>query len=615
MQPRSGAFGYFLWTREKALTDNGGARSAAEALGRGDLLAAYDLAEMALEEAPGSEEPEYVRVLALARMGSGKAALATYFASRLPASADLRHRALLGRLLKDEADAAAPGERARAYAAAADAYRRVYEETGDPFPGINAATLAFLAGDRSGAERLARQILAQPAVTEAPDYFAAATRAEALLLLGDAVAAEEALRRALELPGADQSARAATLRQLRRLLPEGSAGAGRNERLLDLLRAAPILTYCGHMFRPDAGAEARIGTAIDARLDELGTRTAYGSLACGADILTAEAILRRGGELNVVLPFDVEAFVGRSVSPGGETWLPRFHRCLAGARSVTHASLSDYVGDRGQFRFGLLLAMGLARLRAEPLGAVAVQLAVWDGQGADADAGTGAEVRRWRSSGGRTVVVEPGAVDRRCGQRLLARDHLPERALRAILFADFAGFSGLPEAELPAFTSEVLGSVSKVLRRYAASVCARNTWGDGIFVILDSAAAAAAVATELQEALAPTERSLSWGRPGGLRIGLHFAPVYQAEDPVTGAQTFFGREVNCAARIEPVTPVGGVYGTRPLAAMLAMEAAGRFDLTYLGRVDLAKGFAKIPMYRIERRSAREAAAGPTDRTG
>jgi len=602
MQRLGDMLGEFPWAKEKHLAGNGSAHAAAEALGRGDLLAAYDLAVTALGEAPDGEEPNYVRVLALARMGSGKAALEAYAASGLASSPDLRHRALLGRLLKDAADGAAPAERPQAYAEAAEAYRRVYDQTGDPFPGINAATLAFLAGDDGDADRLARQILSQSSVADPRNYFAAATKAEALLLLGDAAAAGEALKRALELPGADDSARAATLRQLRRLLPVIAAPAGLPEHLLDLLRAAPILTYCGHMFRPDAEAEARIRLEIDARLAEVGARIAYGSLACGADILVAEAILERGGELNVVLPFDRDAFVGRSVSPGGEAWLERFDRCLAGAASVTHASLSDYVGDRGQFRFGLLLAMGLARLRAAPLDAVAVQLAIWDGQGADSDAGTGAEVRRWRTSGGRTVVVDPGAVDRRCGQRLILRDHLPKRALRAILFADFAGFSGLPEADLPTFTSEVLGSVAGVLRRYAASVCARNTWGDGIFVILESAAAAAAVATELQEALQPTGDGLSWGGRGGLRIGLHFAPVYEAEDPVTGAPTFFGREVNCAARIEPVTPVGGVYCTRPLAAMLAMEAAGRFDLTYLGRVDLAKGFARIPMYRIERHS-------------
>ena len=36
--------------------------------------------------------------------------------------------------------------------------------------------------------------------------------------------------------------------------------------------------------------------------------TAFGSLACGADIIFAESVLDLGGELNIVLPFEVEEF-------------------------------------------------------------------------------------------------------------------------------------------------------------------------------------------------------------------------------------------------------------------------------------------------------------------
>ena len=47
---------------------------------------------------------------------------------------------------------------------------------------------------------------------------------------------------------------------------------------------------------------------------------AYGSLACGADMLVAEAILARGGELHVVLPFAEEDFLKTSVHVGGPEW-------------------------------------------------------------------------------------------------------------------------------------------------------------------------------------------------------------------------------------------------------------------------------------------------------
>ncbi|MDB5693082.1 MAG: hypothetical protein JWO81_2145 [Alphaproteobacteria bacterium] len=572
--------------------------SAENALRRGDLLAVRDFAATGLARDPGSSDLQYLSILALARMGSSGAALEEYEASGLGRSQTVAHRALLGRLLKDSAVNARGAGRAAGLAAAREAYQRAFEESDDPFPGINAATLACLAGDRIAAGEIARRVLEISAVAEARSYFAAATRAEALLVIGDTAAAAHALQEAVALPDADDGARSSTLRQFRLLIECLSPSPEAGEALLETLRPPPVVTYCGHMFRCDPHAEARISAKIDLALHELGMRIAYGSLACGADIMIAEAVLRRGGELNIVLPFDEATFVRRSVRVGGERWLPRFEKCRDSAASFSYASTTEYVGDRGQFRFGLLLAMGLARLRAAPLATQAVQLAIWDGRMLETDAGTSAEVRHWRQSGGRTCVVEPGPIDRRCGQRLPAEDR-PRRALRAIVFADFAGFSRLGEAALPAFSAEVLGRVAAVLARHDASICARNTWGDGVFVILDSAAAAASVAAELQRALRSLDSALLREDGAGMRISAHFGPVYEASDPVTGAPAFFGREVTCAARIEPVTPVGGLYVTQPLAAMLAMEAPGRFDLSYLGRIALDKGYGTIPIYRLE----------------
>lgn len=575
-------------------------QKAVDALGRGDLLRAQDLTAAALEHDPQSRELQYIRILALARMGSSRAALEQYRASELPSSPELKHSVLLGRLLKDMAGKAPAESRSAAFAAAAQVYRKAYEESGDPFPGINAASLALLAGDRQTAERTARELLAREPVARPTDYFAAATKAEALLIMADIEAARAALRTALALKGADDGARSSTLSQLHLLVGCLELANGEGEALFDMVRPPPVVTYCGHMFRHDPESETRLADAIDAALDGLGAKVGYGSLACGGDIMVAEAILRRGGELNVVLPFEDQSFIERSILPGGEAWLARFDRCRQSASSLTYASVSEYVRDRGQFRFGLLLAMGLARLRAAPLGAKAVQLAVWDGKLPDSDAGTSAEVRHWRRCGGETLIVEPGPIDRNCGQRRSSPEDLPQRALRAIVFADFAGFSQLRESVLPTFSAEVLGRVASVLVGYEESICARNTWGDGLFVILNSATAAAALAADLQSALRGLDSALLGAEGSGMRVSAHFGPVYEAQDPVTGSTTFFGREVTCAARIEPVTPIGGVYVTQPLAAMLTMEAPDRFDLCYVGRLPLAKGYGNLPLYRLER---------------
>ena len=67
--------------------------------------------------------------------------------------------------------------------------------------------------------------------------------------------------------------------------------------------------------------------AIDARP----VGFAYGSLACGGDILWAEVLLARGCELHVVLPFALDEFVITSVADAGEVWVRRFHQCLDAA--------------------------------------------------------------------------------------------------------------------------------------------------------------------------------------------------------------------------------------------------------------------------------------------
>jgi hypothetical protein len=147
------------------------------ALRRGDLLAAYDLARRGLDEAPGDSALHYLPVMALARMGSIREAWADYRASGLSGSDDLAHRALEGRLLKDIALCLEPPDRrGEALERASGAYSQLWERTGDYYPGINAATLALLAGDETRAAALARDVLEAPAVARPSCYFSAAPR-------------------------------------------------------------------------------------------------------------------------------------------------------------------------------------------------------------------------------------------------------------------------------------------------------------------------------------------------------------------------------------------------------------------------------------------------------
>ena len=111
-------------------------------------------------------------------------------------------------------------------------------------------------------------------------------------------------------------------------------------RLLAPLRPPRVLHYCGHMFGADGADEARIRAAVDAVLDEEEVGFAYGALACGGDIIAAEALLARGVELNVVMPFEEQDFLAQSVRPGGPGWEARYRACLR-RREARHPRQPD----------------------------------------------------------------------------------------------------------------------------------------------------------------------------------------------------------------------------------------------------------------------------------
>lgn len=578
---------------------------ADDALSRGDNLEAYDIAMSAREEGVETPRLAYIATLALARMGDTNMALDHYERAGLGAIDDDDILALWGRLKKDLAEKAKPAERAALFAEASKAYREVYENRPSYYTGINAATTALLAGDREAAEDLARKILADPEVVKPKGFYATATAAEANVLLGRSPEAFAAISDAISWSDASVGSKASTFRQMMLIAKVVPDMAEAIAPLLEVLRPAPVLVYTGHMFVADAKAEKRLADRIDAALDELTPDTAYGALACGSDILIAEAILRRGLELHVVLPFDRRDFVEQSVRPGGESWIARFEQCLDRATSVSFATDMGYIGDPNMFNYGSAVAMGLARMRARHLRTSAVQLAVSKTESSVNVAGTNSDVAIWRKLGHHSHIVDPGEIDRDLDRPPeIAMPEDVTRVAHSMIFGDFAGFSKLTEEALPVFATEILGKAGAVLDRFGEKILYRNSWGDAIYAVISTPTDAAEIVTQLQRQLndVPAILSDAAGANCGMRIGLHHGPIYRGYDAVMMRTTFFGTEVTRTARIEPVTPTGEVYATEAFAAVLALEPEQRFWTHYVGRVQLAKNYGELAMYKLSPRT-------------
>lgn len=590
---------------EVAIISSDESGDAHAALARGDNLRAYDIAAAALDRAPGDARLAHTVVLALARSGAsrraeeqyerlglGDAAAATEDAGL---SADLL--ALGGRLAKDRALESTGEERRRWATTSCDRYAS--SGAGNGYGEVNAATMAAVAGDLDRARHHARRALAAAEAPEdepsiagdaAQGYWRAATAAEAWCVLGDRARAATALGEADGLAASDLGAKATTRRQLMLLADAGFGDAS----LLDHLTMPGVVAFGGHRLVEGAAGAADLALRMAAVVAHHHVGVAHGSLACGADILWAEALLAVGAELHIVLPFDAEEFIATSVRPGGEGWVRRHHTVLDAAATVTVSSPGASLGDAALYGYAASLFLGRALVRARAMTVTPRFLVLWNGTPAAGPAGTAADVEKWQAAGQPLDVVHGAGTLPPAPSHHSARP----RQVRAAIFGDFAGFSRLTDAETPGFVERSLTTIADVLDAAGDRVLYRNSWGDGIYVVCESAPAAAELALALQAAIDGGPAASGALR---LRLGGHLGPMFRLFDPVQRQDAWWGHTVVTAARIEPRTPAGEVYVTEAFAALLSLEAGHAFTAEYVGRLATAKDFGTMAMYVLKAR--------------
>lgn len=603
------------------------AAAAAEGhLRRGEPLLACNEAQSGLARWPEHVRLRQLQGLALARSGDVGRANALLAKLADEGHADAETLGMLARTHKDLAAAAKdPAGRAFHLGAAFALYARAFEsarrdgsDAGAYYAGINAAAMAVLKGDLDGARRIARDVRdicrREPhGEDESARYWREATLGEAELILGDYPAAADHYRRADGLAGGRAGDKGATRRQARLLaahLP-GAAAAAAQE-----LRIAPVLVFTGNMVDQPGRAAARFPAALEPavreavreRVAKIRPVAAYGSAACGADILCLEAVREMGGETHVVLPFPPAEFRRASVDFAGGDWGERFERALAAAGSVTIASDHRASGSAATFEYSNLIITGMGRLRADVLDTDLRALAAWDAQAAGLPGGAASLVSLWERRG---LGVEhvPLAALRPAGLPAVPaaaaggdggnEPAVARHEIRALLFADAVGYSRLSEDQIPRYISGFLGAVAQLSRRTAHRFEHVETSGDGLYMVFASVADAALFALELNALANGFDREAHGLPPGfNLRIALHCGPVHCGRDPITGGPIYTGPHTSRAARIEPITPPGQVYASSAFAAVAAASGAEGFTLGYVGRVPLAKGYGTLSLYHV-----------------
>jgi class 3 adenylate cyclase/tetratricopeptide (TPR) repeat protein len=583
-----------------------------ERLQQGLIFEAYDLSRTAVAEFPENIRLQQLAGLCLAKLGrteSARTALETLYQA---GHQDTETAGILGRVYKDllklEGNPA-HAERSRTI------YLQSFLRTGDIYPGINAATLSLVMGEKNRARELAAEVIRR--LPEEPKtYWSAATCGEASLIIGDTDGALSAYREARRLAGRNRGDLASSYEQLRFIEPFIDIPLA----IFQAMQPPSVVVFSGHMIdRPDRVPDRlpdnitdRIKTAISEKLLTLDAGIGFSSAACGADILFIEAMLEKKGEVSVFLPFAIDDFIKTSIEFAGEHWIRRFE---AIRQQVTFKFITEecFYGDDGLFQHMNTAMMGLAILTARLSHSEPYFLAVLDQDDASIrKGGTGDMVNLWPfkdrfhlidPSDYRSDSPRPSPPSDRSTQPGPTRA-IPygiRRSLKSILFADIVGFSQLAEEQTPYFVYEVLNAVASKIRHLTVQPDIVNTWGDAIFVVYDYPEDLMDFALMLNNAVRKTD----WGRyhlPTGIdiRIALHIGPVFIGTDPITGNPNAYGTHITRTARMEPVSLPGCIYASEQFAALLLARTGNQYQYRYVGRLALPKHFGVQEIYQITR---------------
>ena len=609
--------------------------AAEKLLHMGEPLLAYNELQQALEVAPDDFRLRQLKGLALARSGALRRANEVLNALREEGCTDAETMGPLARTHKDLALAAADAVgRERHLVAAFEIYEQAYREATSRdrvdeayYTGINAATIEFLRNHVEHAreiaadvERLCRKALERSSGNAADEYWPRATLAEAALIRGDLDDAQKQYADAASAAGTNYGDLSSTKHQARILLEHLEI----DPCWLDqAIRIPPVLVFTGHMIDAPGRAEPRfpyeavepVRSRIRRFVEKLRPAAAYGSAACGADILCLECVRDLGGEIHIVLPFPADQFRAESVNfcRRGD-WGERFDRLLEAAEEVLVVSEKPPPSGVSTFQYANLVMTGLARLRSQMLDTSLQGLAVWDGTGTGDVGGTSSVVDMWRryrvplehvspspdeSHGGKVSIDSAPLVSQASDNGGETPDFL--YAVKTMLFADAVGYSRLSEDQIPLFFEHYLGAIARFNETTEFQAEHIETAGDGMYLVFDDPRAAGHYALGLSELV----NGYDWGRLGlpanlSARIGLHCGPVFVGRDPITGAPLYTGIHTSRTARIEPITPPGQVYASGAYAAVAVASGIEGLRFSYIGRTQLAKQYGALALYHVKR---------------
>lgn len=584
-------------------------RNAESLVKSGKFFEAYNSCYRGLINFPDNLRLHQLFGLSLARLGATQRAYECISRLYRKGHRDPETSGILGRIYKDMWRKTGDMLYARR---SRDIYLTSFRHGKEYYPGINAATMSLIIGEKNRSRRIAGQVIENVKKSDR-GYWKLAALGEAYLLRSDFEKSMHFYRMAVDAVDGNYGDVCSIYRQLVLL----SDYIDIPQEIPDLFKPPSIICFTGHMIdrpgrelpRLPESAIPRLRNQMRKKLDELGARIGYSMPACGSDIVFIEEMLKRGAEVNIFLPFCIEDFIATSVAYAGKIWERKFRMIIKKAR-VHYVTEEKFLGNNELFSFANDAIMGIAYLQARMMHTNPWLLAVVDRVNNHSLPGSTLElVNKWPDKESiRLIELNPRQAVRNDaspphGAAVSAADFKTDimRDLKCILFSDIVGFSRIEEQYTPYFMHELLESIAVNTGKLPARPEIINTWGDAIFAVYTNAKDLAEFAFHIKDTFTGTDWSAkNLPRKISARIALHAGPVFIGTDSITKRTNAYGRHISRTAMMEPVTVPGCIYASSQFAAKLIMETGDLYRYEYAGEIELPKKYGRQEMFLLMR---------------
>ena len=304
-------------------------------------------------------------------------------------------------------------------------------------------------------------------------------------------------------------------------------------------------------------------------------------LACGGDILFAEAMEEVGGELNLFLPFNQTDFLNASIRFAGGDWEERFAR-LVNKYQVTYLTEGSYEEHADLFLlqshviFGLSVLRSAANHREPTLMSV---LSEWDQK--KKMGGTRDTLALWPFKKNHTNVNPDVFLNQPPDFVAATRTVAETISPRPVLY--FMACDFYAEEKWTAMLLEEIESAGLpliVLDRSAGHMIA------GFKTILS--------AMEFCEMVKKiSTRTIQ--KMSAIRMSLHVGPQYIVPDVTE--QQLSGEVITTLEKVHRLTPPGTIYATALVAAVLALEG-NKYSFDFIDTL-VTEGKKNMDVFKVQ----------------